>query len=178
MRDAVAAINPPVEAKELCRTRVNECIHHLKKLRDTLRPHLETPGWKYMLPKSPRKLADDAKLIRKVLKQAHASILRVGGPKFVKELERITQRLEFLSKTKVKGGKPWSLERQLSVQMAYELLELDEPCWRQTVRLTGKGAWYRLSSLFNEALTGEYDRDLSGYCRAWPRGVQNRLLLI
>ena len=182
VRDAVEAINPPVEAKELCRTRVNECIRHLKKLRDALQPHLGKPGWKDSLPKPRKDIADDAKRLRKVLKQTHASLRYVGGPKFVKELDASIRRLEHLcayikEHEVIHGSRQWSLPKQLSVQMAFELLKFDGR--RQSkVTLTDKGPWLRLSSLLHEALTGEYNCDLSGYCRKWPRGSKTRLPLI
>jgi hypothetical protein len=169
---AIEIIDPPDNSVELCRARVGYYIDLIKKNREVLRAKLETS------PAVVKKaLADYAEQLRKAKKMA-GRLTYFGLDKFSAELDTQIRRVEHIRDSiEVKhGSRQWSLPAQLSIQAAYELLVLDDPSWRQKPTLTVGGPWHKLSSLMYEALTGEHERDLSKYLRAWSRNIRVRYL--
>jgi len=170
---AVKTINPPAASRELCLARVLYCIDRLEFLEQQLRPLWNT---------SPGKRKKEVAHYAEQLRRAKSAIPKQlpEEQKFAANLEFKIRRLDHHCKmiSVKRGSRQRSLPRQLSVQMAYELLELDEPCWQQKVTKTVDGPWHKLSGLFYEALIHEYGRDLMDYCLEWyPRRNRTRGLL-
>jgi hypothetical protein len=151
---ALKVIDPPAADREEWRAMVAVRIDGLERI---FREHLRRRDIK-------KNLAAYEKALR-AARKASLSLWQTQG-EFIKQVDEqiaVVERYKGTRWVKYYGAKPFDLDAEAAVEAARDLI--DERGIKAAI--SAKGAWYRLSQIIYESITGNSNKNVMHYLRRW-----------